>query len=390
MTTPEVSFMYKDPQQVNIVNDTYSQPFSIQRYYINSTVTDVTIVNRSNLGYTSSANSAGHNGANLFIIRTIYTFVGKDKMVSVLNNIGTYFKAYNSENKELSLVREALLKACEYNSHMNRVDVCIEYAFSYEELQEHKKLYCPATDTLVCLGGYNANQIHPFTHEGRAYSEYQNFVDSRRVSGVFIEIVDNESSINSRFIYAAKQVVEIPIHKDPQRPSGVYFSRAINDRLNQTHLHPEFIEFSDAEDKIGLYKTKEEATSGGNPELLVKQQHLNLVMELEDIKSSNNILKENLRKTVLERESESNQLKHEQEVSKHNFDVQLTGLQRDLETAKRSNAMLNEQLAAREAVRSDHFDHASTARKDSSESLKTGLLVVTTVLALYAALAKSK
>ena len=44
-------------------------------------------------------------------------------------------------------------------------------------------------------------------------------------------------------------LIEIPVHKDPQRTSGVYFTTAVNDRLSETHLKPEFIDFNEAENK---------------------------------------------------------------------------------------------------------------------------------------------
>lgn len=390
MEPTQASFTYSTPQKVLEPKEVLSQPFVIYQYYINSTVDTVTVVDRNNLAITYRPESGGFHGANLFIIRKVYSFRNRDSMINVINNIGTYFNTYNSDNKELEIVRSTLLKLCEVDSKAVTTDVCIEYVFSHADLFEHEKLYCPSTDTLICRGVYTSNHIHPFSHEGRAYSEYQNFVDSRKVSGVFIEVVDNESSVGARFMYIAKQVVELPVHKDPQRPSGVYFTLATNNRLNQTHLHPEFIDFTVAEEKIGLYKTKEEASSGGNPELLVKQQHLALSRELEDAKSSNSKLREAFKTEEVQRDSKLSQLKHDHDLASQRANIQLAEIQQQLEASKRSNTMLNEQLAARAAVRTDYYENKSSERKDNSETIKSGLLIITSALALYGIFAKSK
>lgn len=390
MMEPEaVSFTHKKPQQSLDIKDDFTLPFAVLQYVINSTVENITVVNRANLAYTSPMQSGGYNGANTFSVRNIYRFKGRQGIVTTINNLQRYFATYGNTNEELKIVKDVLLKICD-DPKANSAEVAIEYSFSYAELKEHGKLYCPNTDNLICLGIYNPSHIHPFSHEGKAYNEYYNFVDSRKVSGIFVEIIDNESTVSSRFMHVAKEVFELPVHKDPQRASGVYFTRAVNDRLNQTHLHPEFIDFTEAEEKLGLYKNKEDAVSGGNPEILIKREHNELERKLEDLRRNNNILKEELKTKELQRDEQLAGIKHQHELEQARSNREMAELQIQLETSKRTNAMLNEQLAARSAVRTDYYEHRSSDRKDSSELIKSGLLVVTSALALYGIFSKNK
>ena len=385
------AFTHRIPRTRHEERGEYEAPFTVTSYICNSTSVPITVLNRINLPITYPPISGGNMGDNALSVRVIYRFRKFETIVNTINNIQKFLGVYGVVGPEIDFIVTALLNACN-NKVVNCqcVDVALEYMYTYAELQEKKKLYCPTTDLFMALGNYHTELVHPFSTEGFAFSEYYNFVETKEISGIFIELIDNDSEINDRFLFAGKQVIKIPVKNDPLRISGVYYSIASSSKLNDVHIAPTHLTFKDAEDKLGLYKSQEEALSGGNPELLVKYNLQKLDSEIENLKRDNLRLKEEYRIIGTKRTEELEKVKHEYEIIELALKTKVTELGSQLEASKQHGTMLAEQLKARSTVRQDYYEERSTVRKDNSDIIKTAAVCVTAAIGIFALYAKSK
>lgn len=385
------TFQHRESRSVYDERGEYENPYTTTTYISNSTNSPITVLSRNNLPITYPALSGGNQRDSKLSVRTTYRFRSYPVILDTINNIQKYMKSYGSKNAELDLILTTLLKVYNNTGNTNRqAEVTVEHSYSWVELQEKKKLYCPSTDLFISLGNYHHELVHPFSREGSAYSEYYNFVENKKVSGIFIELIDNDNEINDRYLFAGKEVIKVEVHKDGQRPSGVYYTSASNNKLNETHVTPLYMSFTEAEEKIGLYKSKEEAISGGNPELLLKKSLQCMDADIEEVRKENALLKETTRKDEILREAEISKLKYDQDIIKAKLDADIASMNGKLETAKRENAMLAAQLEAKSSVSKDHYESRSYERKDNSDIIKTAAVCVTAAIGIFAIYAKTK
>jgi len=196
-------------------------------------------------------------------------------------------------------------------------------------------------------------------------NEYRELIKEKKVSGIFLELIDNENNIKSRYIYVAKQLLEIPVRKDPNRPSGVYFTKAAYDRVNDVHINPEFYSYEDSEKELGLYKTKEEANTGGNPELINKN-------------------------LLAEKEKELVDAKHRLESIVSNNKERINQLETELELKKKETAAIKEEYEEKKIKRTDYYEERSSVRKDSNEIVKFIPAVIAGAVAAFAIISSRK
>ena len=139
---------------------------------------------------------------------------------------------------------------------------------------------------------------HPNSETGM--NQFDIAQDQRHLghAGVFIKIVDNERLHNVRFFYAAKQVIEVPCIKDTNLSSGVYCTIRSSAPHGGLLEETKVFTYEEAEVELGLYRTREEAESCGNPQILLAIEEQKTKRELSQLKIDNEKLKlENVRLT---------------------------------------------------------------------------------------------
>lgn len=162
---------------------------------------------------------------------------------------------------------------------------------------------------------------HPLSSPMLVEERIRQIIDAKDGTAIVLDLVDNTNEISDRHYYALKRHFVIKARKDPIRASGLYVtvsnSKGGVQQPNQEYHCP----LDQMESLFGLYKTKEEAESGGNPKM-VKEA------ELAELRQKN-----------LEAEHK-------------------------LEEMKREQAVLQAKLAEKKAVREDHYDEKEVIRKD--------------------------
>ena len=371
----------------------YSLPLVQAVYVTNSTNEYITIVQRNNIPITYPPNSGGFQGENVLSVKMFYRFRSRDIAISTLNNIHRHMEKYKQDQYELREIRDRLLLAVndhELNQYNTVIEFILEYNYELKELQEAGRIYCPSTDYVIGLGAYHSEWLHPDSSEGKAFSDYFETAKVKHISGIFVEIIDNDDTLQDRYMYAGKQIMKVMPTKDRDRPSGVYYTIANHDRLDNIHIEPHYFSFDEAESHIGLYKTQEQALSGGNPELLVKTRLVQMESDTQVFKAENLKLKEEFNNRELAHKSELANIQARLDLLKGETDRAKAETERQLEDKRRENAVLMEQLKARSAVRSDYYEERSVSRKDDSELWKYLPMVAVGIAAVATALLRNK
>jgi len=220
-------------------------------------------------------------------------------------------------------------------------------------------------------------------------------------AGVMITVVDNHQLHRLRYYYAGKQIVAVPSQLDPTRENGVYVLSASANPYGTVNKHVAFMSFKEAEERLGLYASRSEAETHGNPELLSKAAEAQARAALEQQKQELEQQKLELERTRHHLETKTIEKKSTQVDS-----------QADLEYWKMRNAELKEMLDLQRAMRDeelnerktrrddyfterdlqrkDKFDKKSTKRKGFLEKIKFGQVVLGTIAGAFAMLAGKK
>ncbi len=336
-------------------------------FYENKSSEDITIVQRNNLPVIIPGSNEFRSREGVLIIRTAYNFNGKNTIVSTINALDFMHQHHKMMNKELLVIREMLLDYYHKNNVHSNIRNCvinIDREVPCRYIRNHGAVYITDADVMVISDHIKEHIPHPYSSEGVTLDNYNRIASQNSTNGIFIDLIDNENKISNRYMYVAKQVIEVVPRVDKSRASGLYLVRTETDSHGYTHMEPEFVDLEVAEESVGLYPTQEEAITGGDPDSIIRieQAKLKLGETRAEIELSEFKRKANIEKQEYERE-------------KNRSDENLRILQAKLDEAK--------------AVRTDYYEDRSHVRKDSSEAWKYIATAAVTGLGLYAAFLKA-
>lgn len=180
----------------------------------------------------------------------------------IRNNIINNKKHVEHERFLLTKIMHKMIEDGGYKENKN-LDIILYYDIELpNSANVVKSLYVPYVDSLIHVNKNNENIPHPKLNDKKS--------ESVRVSnGIDITIVDNENTINKRYIYLGKKVTAIETIKDSSRASGVYVVR-YDIYKNFNDFSYSYYDFKEAEIELGLYSTKEDAYSFGDPKLVLE------------------------------------------------------------------------------------------------------------------------
>lgn len=265
-----------------------------------------------------------------------------------------------------------------------------------EVLTAHPAVYVSNRDVLLSYQDVDKAPAHPFDHP----EAYRRAIAALFKGGVGVgmvyDIVDSQSAIGGRYAVFGKRVSYIPSRVDPNRPDGVYLYR-VSIVGGEQKIVTETYPLSEAEEKLGLYRTEQEAISGGDVRVLREK-------ELETVRHDHKLLESRLKELQLHKEQELQAVKIEAARSELAHKEQLQKLEHE-------NKIANQKLQAmshtwelqklqytqaldqhsmehkyREMDRRDYYEARSHERKDRSEEFKFWPVVITGCLAAGAGL----
>lgn len=362
-------------------------PFRVSTFFINNTPIDITVVFRNNLAQTFIKNPQTHNVMSKtfksFVIRKVYHFKGAININSTIKRIDEFRKMSNLDNGELEIIHSTLVHATNTIRNCSNVSVAIDRYVETSIFDNQKNIYLTDVDLLLQKDNYDPNVVHPFSVDGVVIDKYKHQLDDKLVSGVFVELIDNDNAITNRFIYLAKQLFTVPTKKDTSRKDGVYFTNVNYNALGDLTIDPFHYSFEEAEEKIGLYKTQEQAITYGNPELACKAEWEQKQKELLEAKRELELLRNDLKIKEMNRQEELDQLKHEQELNTAALKEKMAKLEEKAAKRKRKYEELKEKMEEKRDERKDHYEEKSQTRKNVLELIKYVPVVMIALLTTY-------
>lgn len=277
-------------------------------------------------------------GVEIRICYRFYGHVGYRSMIEILESLGNVLK---DRNEERAKITEMMIEV--NGKNIPGFEIVIRRFISQQELQEYKAIYDVGTDYMVCVGNSYLTFAHPESREGRNNKDIDGYVKGRP-NGRLIEIVDNNKEIKERFMFCTNSVIRVPVIQDVERDNGIYVTNIRDNGMSTSDIDTVRYSFEEGSEKFGLFLTKEDALTSGNPDRISKV-------------------------LVAERERELQELKAV--LSKQELEFDKERAERRVEIER-----LNDEIAKKSVERKDYYEEKSAERKDSSELIKIASAVV--------------
>jgi hypothetical protein len=309
------------------------------------------------------------------------------KTLSVQKDVNIYIDdIYNANSTECSVLVK-LVSEGNFDRIINRKQYEISYFIPKEDIEKKGgSLYLYELDLLVSTLNDCYTPFHPFSEVGYRNIMMMNEEASNTVEdfGFSIKIVDSAGIFGDRFINISGMVFRIKTrYYYDGLMDGVYFVSSPESHGNIVTGKPNSIKytFEEADEKLKLYRSQEEAETLGDVEAQRDKELKKLSIEVKE--RDMQIKKE---KIEFEHQMELNRRELENEFFEKELQYKKDEMERDIEI-KRLKARLEEESFKRK----DYYEERNHQRKDTTESLKyiPALLAVFTAV-LTAAVALNK
>ena len=354
--------------------------FTVTHKYANFSELDIGIVFSNNIVARIDATADRFTTQNKLLVRTVYHFYSRNALNNTLAVNEHQLMRGRSDGKQddesLSDLALAIKKLREMVKDVSypvfEVRVILDRHIDTRRIKEKGWLYLPQENIVVSDILSTGVTHHPFSSKAQVEQGKQKFQGQQNGTGIIVEVVDNDNEFDRCFVWLGKAVIEVPVRKDPSKKSGVYVTRAtLDEHTKVTQHNTQLLDFQSAQEQLGIYRTKDEANSNGNPENLHK---------LEEQRLRNENIRLSAERLQYERELEE-QKRKTQELNarivelEHELKIQKLKAERESTEAKaRTNAEQARNDSAKAAIeaeamrRKDHYEEKKTIRDDFSES----------------------
>lgn len=231
---------------------------------------------------------------------------------------------------------------------------------------------------------------HPDSVISREHGKNTEHVKNRP-TGRLIEIVDNNAMYKERFVFMCNEVVRVPAVRDRDRIEGVWVTEVRDVGAETSKLEAVRYSFEEGFKRYGLWPTREEAESNGNPavthqraleELKRQNEQLSAEIRLRDTRHAAELAE---RKQEYERKVQSNReneadLARAERVAAFNNEQELAHY--------KSVTAAAEDEARRRKIREDMEHHSySSSLRTSSETFKYMPAIIAGAVGLSAGIA---
>lgn len=199
---------------------------------------------------------------------------------------------------------------------------------------------------------------HPNSNESWNAPDLRDYQESRQSAGNMIRVIDNDNVRDKWYYFSAKQIVEVCASQDRTKDSGVYFTRLLYDG-GANRIETEHMSFAEAEERLGLYATKEAALTNGNPDHLITAEETRYKLQLENARREIELLKH---------EAEQQKALHDIEISRIKFDATVKKERIEMSATERKD-----ELDEKSARRKDDYDKKEKKRKNKTDKLSFGI-----------------
>lgn len=329
-------------------------PITYKVSYINNLSKAVTVVWRSGLRFVLPPQRGMES--NKLVVRVEITIDA-----SAAPDIRRQLSAVNdASSSELKALREAFTVKILENTY-GGATLILDYPLSLEQLHAcGGSVYYHELDSVISLHDHQSAPPHPYSEEGRNLRliEASDLGLSGIGFGYSVEIIDNNKSYGDRFLNIGNKVYKVAAQKDRDRRDGIYViaNHPTQGEIGREGRDVQYHPFEGAEEKLGIFKSAEDALNLGDASLARKHEIVSLEHNLAKQKIELQETKNAHQKEMLEKETELKRVETER-------DRQTRIITEMREAAEHSMKM------ERERAKSYYEDRAYD-RKDTNEVLK--------------------
>lgn len=407
--------------------------FNICHSFINESDYDIVAVNRNNIPSYVPKMVSGRPGGlkQFFTVRTSIHVRNNRHIREFMELVQKAIVKLPLSGYGIKRVEEELKAVLTKTPDTDLFEIAFDHVINVEELGSKHDVYMTDVDFLIVGHKDFGKNAHPFSEDRKTQRYLEHNVGNRDVAGTIVEIVDNGCHVAKRYMYVSNQIVEVPIVRDKQRKDGVYWTLFNYELGVSENRKTQCLTLEEADNLIGLFKTKEEALSHYSKDISETQDKIELkrlekefarykyeaehrklerqesfdevkyqreIEKLEKEKKRDRLnWKEEKKKykrdiKKLNKQIEQDEQKHRQEEAKlisdiRKYENEVNKLRMEAENAKRQ-FVINEQsdiLNMRKAQRSDFYEERSHVRKDTSEWYKFVPHILTGAVAIAGA-----
>lgn len=360
---------------------------SYRRTFVNYTRMPISVIDRNGVRF--RVNNVPNKYSGEFIIRTEYV-VPKQSMEDI-QRLFFHTEDHPDDYPELRLLREAIGDG-RYDRFAQK-SFFIDTVIKQDEFKDSKTMYVTNQDLMLTLESIDHKLVHPFGRTSLITERYAELSDNFSGISMFVEIVDNNDIIGNRFMFTAKRIFKVQAVKDIRRESGIYLGLVEKYPEREPTISSTRFDLEEGEEKLGLYRTQEEALSAGDiqalrEEEIARLQHENKQLgltrtaEIDAMNHKHELAVGALKERLLNVETINRDLdlkleasKREREQDRSIHDLRIATLKSEYETIK---------------MRDTHQYEKDTSRiKIKHEIIKLGATAVTSGLAVWLLIMKN-
>jgi hypothetical protein len=380
--SPSVATNLLDVEQEKMGNEVCSL-VSVTYSYHNESNRDITIVTRDSLRIVLPALNENK------IVSMYNSSMVTDKLIiqkkitihsSKVQQVREYLKLAEHNDPNLLVIVNAVDQAyntftsnqskASYFNKRNEFDfiVYVQYEVTIAQLQGMQDcFYHVPSDLLISLKPLKQASAHPFSR-----SAVSSIKPEQCLSAVGIDyvIVDNDSLISSRFVLLSGEVYKISPIVDKTRDNGIYLSRYKYDARHKSKVNHsvEHFELNEFDEKLGLFKTYEEALTCGNVAKSLEKDLLDAKIKLKNKDLELENLRQEIEQKSLLNKDHLNDKEHRRKEESISRDEFIESLRAQHEREKFDlNARLDRQRAENDS------------KKAAADNIKTALTAMVVI-----------
>jgi hypothetical protein len=266
----------------------------------------------------------------------------------------------DSSSSELIALRNAFNEH-EKKTYYSGAKLVLDYPVSYDQLRANGgTIYHHELDCVISILPIEYAPQHPFSNSAKEANSIQsNLVhQDNKCFGYSVELIDSAKRYGDRYLNIGNKVYRVTTKTDGSRKDGIYVvsNNPVTGKFDVTDVKVNYFTFEEAQEKVGLFKTHEEALNLGDVSLAKKMEMAALEQTLLAMKHETQIAKQSHELEIIEKNKELKRL--EMEASRH--------AQVMLEMKERVDIV---SALERQRIK-DHFEDTSHSRKEQTEIIK--------------------
>lgn len=357
-----------------------SASFSVRRDYVNYTSHDLYMKTQTNIPLVIEPNKniAIARPGSFVEIKSTYTLSNSPSFMKTKELIETMTAngiiPSSDTTQMLNKMYEEIKRDARTRGYHNFSMSTVQY-IDETELKGAITLFNRETDVLMSQTKEGIVMPHPNSTEGFNHVAIERNRDLHGFCGTFVRVIDNEQITPSLFYYSGKQIIEVPAVVDLKQQSGVYVT--ISSRRDMgLSITTEFMDFEVAQEKIGLYRTRDQAYNNGSPDELIKAEKLKIELLARERDEEIRRLRHADELARLEHEREVSRLKQDNAILKESLEIASARRSYEQDTRKHNIDQTRHQYEERKVYRDDYFDRREKKRKSKYEKSSTTMKVI--------------